>query len=113
MHDQKNDNGQNMKLKNLYGNAIMNWMRHHGTLKFTPSQKNYVLVATWVSFKPSSEKITQNTFKRTHILPLYPPYIDTNHQDFLAVTQQSNREKADDTGQIEKAIIMPIDMGAK
>ena len=31
MHDQPNDKVPNVKLKNLYGNAIMNWMRHHVT----------------------------------------------------------------------------------
>ena len=29
VHDQPNDNSPNMKLNNLYGNARMNWMRHH------------------------------------------------------------------------------------
>ena len=36
MHDKPNDTGPNINLNNFYGNARMNWMRHHGTLKFTP-----------------------------------------------------------------------------
>ena len=71
---------------------------------------NYILVATWDDLKLSSATIDQNYFKKAHILPLYPPEIDTNHQDFLAGTQQLNREKSDGIGQIEKASILPIDM---
>ena len=51
VHDQSNYNGSNTKLNNLYGDAIMNWMRQHGTLKFTPAHINSVLVATWETFK--------------------------------------------------------------
>ena len=51
VHDQPNDNGPNMKLNNFYGNARMNWMRHHGTLKFTSAHMNSVLVETWEAFK--------------------------------------------------------------
>ena len=36
VYDQLNDNGPNMNLRNIYGSARMNWMRHHGILKFTP-----------------------------------------------------------------------------
>ena len=46
VHDQKNDNGSNMKPKDLYDNTTMNWMWHHGTLKFTTDHMNYILVAT-------------------------------------------------------------------
>ena len=30
VHDHPNDNLPNTKIKNLYGNAIMNWTIHHG-----------------------------------------------------------------------------------
>ena len=70
VHDYPNDNGPNTKLENMYGNARMNWMRHHGTLKFTPSHMNSILVATWEAFKISSVTITQNDFKKTRIPPL-------------------------------------------
>ena len=100
VHDQPNYNSPNMKLENMYGNAIMNWMIQHGSLKFTPAHINSVRVATWEAFKISSATITHNTFNNTHILPLSPPDIDTNHQTFLAVTQQLNIEKADDIGKI-------------
>ena len=99
-----------MKLKNLYVNSIMNWMTHHGTLKFTPEHINSVLIATWKSFKLSSTEITQTVFKKTNILILSPSYIDTYHQDFLAGIKKSNREKEDGIVQIEKAIIAPIYM---
>ena len=91
VYDQQNDNGPNMKLNNLYGNAIMNWMRHHGTLKFTPAHMSSFLVATWEAFKISSVIINQNAFKKTHILSLSLPDIYTNQQACLSVTQQSNR----------------------
>ena len=84
-------------------------MRHHGTLNFTPAQMNYVLVETWEALKLSSVTITQNFFKKTHLLPLFRPDIGTNREDFLAGTQQSNREKADDIRSIEKAISAPIE----
>ena len=110
VHDQPNDNGKNMKLNNLYGNAIMNWMIHHVTLKFTSSQMNYVLVETWEAFKISSATITHKAFKNTHILPLSPPYIGFNHQACLDGSQQSNRYIVDDIGRIEKESITPINM---
>ena len=46
MHDQLNNNAPNLKLKNLYGKARMNWMRKHGTLKFTTAQMNDIFVET-------------------------------------------------------------------
>ena len=72
VHNQTNDNGTNMNLNNLYANERMNWMRHHGTLKFTSAHMNYVLVATWEAFKFSSMTITQNAFKKTHTPPPLP-----------------------------------------
>ena len=68
-----NKNGPNTKLKNLYGNAKMNWIRNHGTLKFTLTHINYFLVVTWEAFKILSATITKNYFKKTHIPPLSPP----------------------------------------
>ena len=91
VHYHPNNKNPNMKLNNLYANAIMNWKIHHKTLKFTPAHMNSTLVSTWEDFKLSSAKITQNAFKKKNILPLLPPYIDTNHQDCLACNQQSNR----------------------
>ena len=105
---QTNNNGPNMKLNIFYCNSIINWMIHHGTLKFTPAHINYVLVETWEDFKPTSATITQKSFKNTHLLPLSPPDIGTNHQAFLGGTQQSNIEKSGDIGRISKASIAPI-----
>ena len=51
MHDQPNDNVLKMKLKNFYGNEIIKWMIHHGTLKFTPTHMNSVLVETLEALK--------------------------------------------------------------
>ena len=110
VHDQPNNNGPNMKLKNSYGNERFNWMRHHRTLTFTLSHMNYVLIATWEDFKLSSLTITQDAFKKSHILPLSPPDIDANYQSCIAGTQQSNREKSYDIGQTAKYSIVPIEM---
>ena len=87
VHYQTNDNGPKMKLKSLYVNAIMNWMRHHGTLKFIPPHMNSILVETWEAFKISSEIITHNDFKKTHLLLLYPLDIGKNHQACFSDTQ--------------------------
>ena len=110
VHDHPKDNGPNMKINNLYGNAIMNWMRHHGTLKFTRAHMNSVLIETWEAFRLSPVTINQKGFKKTHLLPLDPPDIVTNHQSCIAGTQNSNREKEDEIGCISKAIIFPIYM---
>ena len=40
VHDYPNNNSQNTKIKNFYGNARMNWTRYHGTLKFSPPHMN-------------------------------------------------------------------------
>ena len=48
---QTNDNGPNMNLNNIYFYAIMNCMRNHGTLNFTPLHMNNSLVETWVDLK--------------------------------------------------------------
>ena len=69
MHDKPNNKGPNMKLNIFYGNERMNCMRHHGTLKFTLAQMNYVLVETWESFKISPATITHKYFNNTHLLP--------------------------------------------
>ena len=44
---QPKNNDPNLKLDNLYGNTRMNFMRNHGTLKFTPAHNNTILVETW------------------------------------------------------------------
>ena len=110
VHGHPNNRGPKTKLNNFYGNARMNWMRHHVTLNFTPPHMNFVLFETWESFKLSSATITQKAFKKTHLPPLSPPYIVTNHQYCLDGTQKSNREKSDDIGRIENSSIDPIDM---
>ena len=73
VHYQPNGNGQNLKLKNLYANLRMNWMRNHGTLNFTLPHMNYVLVEKWEAFKISSKKITHKSFNKTHLLLIPPP----------------------------------------
>ena len=62
------------------------------------------------AFKIPSATINHNALKKTHILPLYPPGIGTNHRACLAYNQQSNREEDDEIGQIAKASIAPIEM---
>ena len=95
VHGHPKNNGPNMKLKNLYGNAKMNWTRDNGTLKFSPPHMNYVLVETW-KLSNYHLRITQKYFKKTNIITLSPPDIGTNHQVCLTCTKQSNIEKTDD-----------------
>ena len=64
VHDQPNNNGLNSMLNNLYGNARMNRMRKHGTIKFVRAHTDSVFVETWESFTISSATITQ------HYIPL-------------------------------------------
>ena len=99
-----------MKLINFYGNARINWMSHHVTLRFTLPHINSVLFESWEDLKLSYTTITQKYFKKTHLLPLYPPDICTNNWACLAGNQQLNREKADEIVHIAKSIIVPIDM---
>ena len=110
MHDQTNDNGPHMKLNNFYGKEIMNWMIHHGNLKFSLPHMNYVLVETWETLRLSPATTTHKYFKRKNFLSVSQPEIFTNHRACLAVTQQSNREKLYGIGRIAKASIDPIDM---
>ena len=83
VHYHPNNNGQNMKLDNLYGNLSINCMRHHVSLRFSPPHMNSVLVRTQESLKLPSAKITQKYFKKTHLFPLYPHEICTSHQAFI------------------------------
>ena len=107
MNYQPNENVPNTKFSILYGNAIMNCMRHHVSFKFTPPRIDYVIVETWETFKLSSTTIIRKYFNtHTHTLSLL--YISTNHQDFPAGDKISNIDKADEIGNISKAIIAPI-----
>ena len=90
-----NYNGPNLKLKNMYGNAIMNWMRNHGNPKFTLVHINDVIVETWGSFKISSISITQDSFNKTHVLSHSPPDQYMNPQSYLAANQTLKGCKAD------------------
>ena len=110
VHDQPNNKGPNMKLNNLYGNVIMNWMRNHGTLKFILTHMNSAIIETWEAFNLSYATTTQKSFKKTHLLPLSPPYKGTNRQACFAGTQMTNRDKSDYIGLISKTIISPIEM---
>ena len=44
VNDQPNNNSPNTNHNNFYGNTIMNCIRHNGTLKFTPTHMNSILV---------------------------------------------------------------------
>ena len=70
VYDKQNNNGTNLKLNNLYGNARMNWMSKHVTLKFTIAHINSIIVETWEYLKTPSTTITQEYFKKTHLPPL-------------------------------------------
>ena len=84
VHDQSKNNGPNLKLNNFYDNARMNWMSNHGTLKFTPSHINSVLVEKWSAFKLSSAKNHPGIFQEDTSTPPFS-LLDkvTNHQAFL------------------------------
>ena len=72
VHVQPNYNGPDMVTINFYSNAIMNWINHHGTLKFTLPHINSILVEALEYFKLSSTTFTQKCFKKTHLLHLSP-----------------------------------------
>ena len=80
-------------------------MRYRGTFKFAPAHVNYVFVATLGSLKLSYVIINQKNIKKTHVIPLYPPEIDNNHQYCLSGNQQSNIEKSEDIGEIERPVL--------
>ena len=65
VHDHPNNNGPNTKLNNMYGNARMKNMKHHGTLKFSLPRMNSTLVETWGAFELSHTKITQKSPNKT------------------------------------------------
>ena len=46
LNDQPNNNGPNLELNNLHGNARINFMNNHGNLKIVPIHINYVPVET-------------------------------------------------------------------
>ena len=56
------DDVQNPKLKGIYAQAIMNWQRQHGTLKFKKAHMNAVLVEIWRYFHIYSSPIITNAF---------------------------------------------------
>ena len=80
----------------MYGHERMKWMINHGTLNFTPSHMNDVLVETWEAFKLSSDTTAQEDFNKTHLLHFLLPDKYTNHQYFLAATQTSKDQKSDE-----------------
>ena len=87
LHDQPNHNGPNMRLNNLYCNASMNWMRHYGTVKFTPPHMNYFLIEIREALKLSSATTTQKNFKVKYdclyLLWDYISSIYTNNLDVI------------------------------
>ena len=85
-NDQPNDNGPNLKLKINYSLAKVKWQRQHGTMIFTASHMNYVLVEMWHLFQQQSYSV-KNDEKKTKLPPLAPPDHNTNAQAYLAATQ--------------------------
>ena len=61
------------------------------SLHFTMAHINYVLVATWEAFKIPSATITHNALKKTHILPLYPPDIETTKLVSMVLNNQTEK----------------------
>ena len=60
---QTNDNEPNLKLKRYYGISKLKRKRQHGTLKFTPSHMNYVLLEIWYFFQQKSASVIIDAFK--------------------------------------------------
>ena len=87
-------------------------MRQHGTLKFTPAHMNYVLVTTWEAFKLPSAKITHNALKKTHILPLYPPDIETTKIVSMVLNNQTDKNHTI-LDIYQRPVSFPIDIEAK
>ena len=107
VNDPQNENGPNIKLKGLYGQARMNWQIQHGTLKFKTPHTNAVLVETWISFQLSSSLVIANAFKKTKFVPLNPPEKDTNTQACLAEAQTPKGRKGDEIEVIARSRISP------
>ena len=59
-----NDNDINLKLKEFYGQTIMNFQRQHGTLKFTNFHMNAILVETRKAFQISLYPVIINAFEK-------------------------------------------------
>ena len=88
----------------------MDWIRKYETLKCTKDHMNYILVETWEYFRLSSSTITQEYIKKKNIIPLSQPEKGKNNHDFLADTQTSKAQKADETESIAKSIVALADM---
>ena len=68
---------------------------------------NAVMVETWVYFKLSYSSIAKDTFKKTHLLPLYPTDQDTHSKALLVDNQMAKEQKAEEKYFIENSIIVP------
>ena len=73
---QPNDNGPNLKLKIYYVIAKVRLHRQHGTIKFTASHMNYVLVEMCHSFQQKSAAVIIDAFKKRSSFP-FPHLITT------------------------------------
>ena len=93
VHDQPHNNVPNMKFKNLYNNVRMNWIKHHGTLKFTPTHINSVLVETWEAFKLSSTTITHKYFKKTPPPSTHWTLAPTKNIVLLVINSKTERKR--------------------
>ena len=83
---------------------------YHENLKFSPDHINDVLVETWEYLKLSSSTITQEYFKKTHIIPLSLQDKELYHQAGLTATQMSNGQKLYEIELMEKSRVSPIYM---
>ena len=63
VHDKPDDNGPNMNQNNLYGNARMNRMRHHGTLKFTPDHCRGAMASVGVGMLAQGKQRAHENYK--------------------------------------------------
>ena len=82
------------------------------SLHFTMAHMNYVLFATWGAFTIPSAKITHNALKKTHILPLSPPDIDTTKLVAMVLNNQTEKNQTR-LDIYQRPVSFPIDMEAR
>ena len=66
-------------------------MLKYDTTRFQPHRMNTVLVETWEAFTISFDNIIEDSFDKTHIIPLRPTNMITNTQACVGSVQKSSK----------------------
>ena len=69
-------------------------MLKYGMTQFLPHHMNYVLVEAWYAITVSTGNIAKDVFARKKLLPLIPPNLTTNTQEYFASVKLSYGAKA-------------------